>query len=465
MLKFIINENIVETEMHPGTVLLDFIREHLKLTGTKEACREGECGACTVLVGKIGNDGILSYKSCASCILPIGDVKNCHIVTVEGLNMGKPTAIQKAIIDASASQCGYCTPGIVLSLTGFCFTSDKFEYNDSIDALDGNICRCTGYVSIRNAAKFLSDFLKEKNTNRNKRLETLIDLSVVPEYFKKIPEMLKKMNSSASSERIIDKTIVAGGTDLFVQRPEELAESKLYFMSDRCDLNYIKIDDSNILVGGAVTIEDFRKSEITEKYFPSMKNDLLLHSSTILRNKATLAGNIVNASPIGDMTIILLALNAVLVLECENMSVREVELSNFYKGYKQIDLKKSEIIREIKIPVHKKQIYFNFEKVSNRKILDIASVNSAMFLTTGKKGVIEELKISAGGVAPVPYLVKELDKYYGKSINENIISKIVETVEKQVVPIDDIRGSAKYKSLLLKQLIKSHFKKQSNNAN
>ena len=142
MLRFVINNKIVETDMHPGAILIDFIREALRLTGTKEACREGECGACTVLVGSIDDNGRVSYKSCASCILPIGEVRNSHIVTVEGVNFEKNlNTVQQLIMNNNASQCGFCTPGIVLSLTGFCLTSKDFSYDDAIDSLDGNLCR------------------------------------------------------------------------------------------------------------------------------------------------------------------------------------------------------------------------------------------------------------------------------------------------------------------------------------
>ncbi|HPN29642.1 MAG TPA: FAD binding domain-containing protein [bacterium] len=460
MLKFIINNKIVETEKSAGMILLDFIRNEEKLTGTKEACREGECGACSVLIGKLNESGKMEYKTCASCLLPIGDVKDCHIVTVEGLDMPDLTLVQRLIIENSASQCGFCTPGIVLSLTGYCFSSDNFDYEDAITALDGNICRCTGYAAIRNAAKALSDsLLNNKNSDKNKRLELLADMEIVPKYFFDIPEKIKSLKSRCNQDLNDDTAVVAGGTDLFVQKPDKLEDSKLYFMSGRSDLDYIKSDDSNLLIGGAVNLEEFRKSETVNKYFPQMKNIILLHSSTILRNKATIAGNIVNASPIGDMSIILLVLNAALVIECKSRGLREVKLSEFYKGYKKYDLIGCEIIREIKIPKPSQNFYFNFEKVSNRKILDIASVNSAVSIKFDGNNNMEDLKISAGGVAPIPLLLKGFDEFTGKKINSENIKKIAEFSVNQVAPIDDIRGSAKYKKLLLKQLILSHFEK------
>ncbi len=459
MLRFVVNGRVVETDMHPGTILIDFIREVLNFTGTKEACREGECGACTILVGSLDANGGVSYKSCASCILPIGNVRNCHIVTIEGVNFEKNlNAVQQLIMDNSASQCGFCTPGIVLSLLGFCLNSKKFSYDDAIDSLDGNLCRCTGYASISNAAKGLSEVLREKNSDIEERVNVLVSSSVLPEYFLKIPEMLTDISSVPNGKISKDSVIVAGGTDLFVQKPEQLQEAKLFFISERKDLNYIRQDKTHILIGGAVTVEEFRNSEVVNKNFAAMKDDLLYHSSMILRNRATLAGNIVNASPIGDMTIILLALNALIVIECKRGGTRELALDKFYRGYKKFDLEKCEIIREIKIPIPKGNYYYNFEKVSNRKTLDIAAVNTAWLMQVDKNGKIRDLRISVGGVAPVPFVVQNLAQFKGNVLDNNIIRKIADVVTEQVTPIDDIRGSAKYKKLLLKELVAAHFK-------
>lgn len=454
MVKFIINNEYIETDLSPGILLIDYIRNNLKLTGTKEACKEGECGACTVLIGKLNKyTGSVDYKSCASCILPIGDVNNCHIVTVEGLTFKNFSLIQKIIIDNSASQCGFCTPGIVLSLTGYCFSSNNFEYNDAIDALDGNICRCTGYVSIRDAAKNLSEVLRKEDPKKD-RLSLLIDMNIVPKYFTEIPEKLKELCNDSTKEISENTVFVGGGTDLFVQRPDELEERPLYFISSREDLNYITSNSDFIYVGGAATLESFKNSPVVKKYFTSLQKDVLLHSSTILRNKATLTGNIVNASPIGDITIMLLVLDTILVIESKDSNRREVKLKDFYKGYKDFDLKSTEIIREIKIPVPTEKFYYNFEKVSNRKILDIASVNTAIYLETDENGLIKDIRISAGGVAPVPLFIKEIAEFKGQKVEAD---KIAEKVGSLVSPIDDVRGTAKYKKLLLKQLVKAHF--------
>lgn len=454
---FIVNDAEVRTAAPPGEILLDFIREELRLTGTKEACREGECGACTVLVGTPRPDGV-SYQSCASCLLPLGEVNGCHIVTVEGLGGDGLTLVQRLIVEHSASQCGFCTPGFVLSLTGFCLNSAAFSPEDALDALDGNICRCTGYASIRAAARDLCDALRARGGPPGHRVATLVEAGVLPRYFLDIPARLRALKARPEGrERPEPGTIlVAGGTDLFVQKPEELRVGRLSFLSARRGLSYIRPDADCLRVGGAVTIEEFRTSPEALRHFPSLKKDLLLHSSAILRNKATLSGNIVNASPIGDATIMLLALGARLTLEGASGRRRETPLSEFYLGYKKLDLAGGEAVVEIAIPFLE-GARFNFEKVSNRVILDIAAVNTALRLKTGPDGAIADLRISAGGVAPVPALIPGLEKFVGRKAAAATVDAVVQAVAAAVQPIDDIRGSALYKKLLLQQLVRAHF--------
>ncbi|OGS52057.1 MAG: hypothetical protein A3J79_00960 [Elusimicrobia bacterium RIFOXYB2_FULL_62_6] len=456
MLSFILNEREVRTDERPGLVLLEFIRGTACLSGTKDACREGECGACTVLVGARRADGSVAYKACASCLLPLGAVDGCHVVTVEGLGGDSLTLAQKLIVENNASQCGFCTPGIVLSLTGFCLASPELSYENAVDALDGNICRCTGYVSIRNAARALCEKLAGIDKDPAGRLAALLAAGVVPEYFRAIPERLAQLRADPRPS-CEDAVLVAGGTDLFAQRPEQLFESGLCFLSDRCDLDYVRADGGALRAGGGVTIEDFRRSEAVKKHFPALVGDLLLHSSAILRNRATLTGNIVNASPIADAAIMLLALNARLVITASGGAKREVPLDKFFLGYKKTDLACGELVTEIVIPLPTAGARYNFEKVSNRATLDIAAVNTALLITTGPDGKITGLRLSAGGVAPVPLLIGGLEAFYGRRPDAETIEAIAAAAGAAAKPIDDIRGSAAYKKLLLGQLVRAHF--------
>lgn len=455
-MSFILNQRVVQAGERPGMVLLEYVRGVACLSGTKEACREGECGACTVLVGRRQTDGSMAYKACASCLLPVGDVEGCHVVTVEGLSGKALTLVQQLIVDHSASQCGFCTPGIVLSLTGFCLTSPTLSYDDAVNALDGNLCRCTGYVAIRNATRALCERLADGDKAAATRTATLVAAGVLPGFFAQIPERLAQLES-APAAAAEDAVLVAGGTDLFVQRPEQLLESDLCFLSQRRDLDYVRIEGGFLRVGGAVVLEDFRLSEAVQKHFPALTEDLLLHSSTILRNKATLTGNLVNASPIGDVSIILLALDARLTIVNREGSRREARLADFFKAYKKTDLACGELVVEIAIPLLPQGARYHFEKVSNRTILDIAAVNSAVRMTTDAAGKIADLRISAGGVGPVPLLVGGLEAFHGRKADAATVEAIAQAATDAAKPIDDIRGSATYKKLLLGQLVRAHF--------
>jgi len=304
--------------------------------------------------------------------------------------------------------------------------------------------------------------LRAKVLGKRDRVAALVDAGVLPPYFIDIPAKLRALaeetgSGGPTSERMgKGAVLVGGGTDLFVQKPDELREADLAFLSKHPDLKCIRADADAIRVGGAVTIEEFRTSPEVLNHFSSMKRDLLLHSSTILRNKATLSGNIINASPIGDVTIILLALGARLVIEDRDGGTRETPLSGFYLGYKKMALSCGELVREIVIPFLK-GARFNFEKVSNRTTLDIAAVNTALCLATSPDGGIVDLRISAGGVAPVPLLIGGLEAFHGRKLDSETIEAIARTAMDAAAPIDDIRGSAAYKKLLLKQLVLAHF--------
>ncbi len=467
--RFILNDREVETFLYPGKVALDFIRRHQGLPGTKEGCREGECGACTILMGEL-NGNKVDYKAVASCLLPLGEIEGRHIVTIEGLNSGGLTPVQQALVDEGASQCGFCTPGFVVSLTGFFLTSKTLDYRDAVDALDGNICRCTGYVPIQRAAGKLSDTFAPRLNKNKSRIEQLVNWSILPGYFLHIPEQLKGMKVDAPVDASVPmpeppgegkkrgEIIVAGGTDLYIQQPEKLGKRDLFFISHRKDLSGVRQKDDWLIIGAGTTVEEMKQSSLLNRLFPNMKTYLNLVASTIMRNRATVAGNIVNASPIGDLTIMLLALNADICLS-DGKIRRELQLRDFFKGYKQMDIKKGEIIETIEIPMPQPYggYYFHFEKVSQRKYLDIASCNSAICIRA-EKDIIVDIHLSAGGIAPIPlYLEETCCCLRDKKITGKTLFEAVEVMEQEISPISDVRGSARYKTLLLRNLIFAHF--------
>jgi xanthine dehydrogenase small subunit len=452
MIEFILNDTIIKTDKPLGLPLLDFIRGVSGLTGTKTGCREGDCGACAVMMGEILNDE-LTYKTVVSCLMPLGAAANKHIVTVEGLNGTGLSPVQVAIINHSATQCGFCTPGMVISLTAFILSGDFSNPDNILESIDGNICRCTGYKSLEKAALSVYAHIPENEANR---LEWMVQNHYLPSYFTGIKDRLLKIKKPVFIGSP-DGITMGGGTDLMVKDADKIVQSGINFTETRSDLVQIKVEKDICSVGGAVTVTQMLQSGILNARFRKLKEHFKLISSTPVRNRATLGGNIVNASPIGDLTIFFLALDAMVVLENQKKKTRKIALKNFYKGYKVLDKEKIELIKEIQFRLPQKDEKFNFEKVSKRQNLDIASVNSAMFIELNKTR-IEKVHLSAGGVAPVPlYLAGTCHYLTGKELTEKTLFGAVKVMISEISPISDIRGSADYKKLLLRQLFLAHF--------
>ncbi|MDQ3131896.1 MAG: FAD binding domain-containing protein [Acidobacteriota bacterium] len=466
MTKFILNNQTIETALPKGSTVLDFVRYHKNLKGTKIGCREGDCGACTILVGEIVGEKV-KYRSQTSCLMPLANAAGKHIVTVEGIN--KPndelTEVQTAMVENSGTQCGFCTVGFVMSLTGFCLDETPKSVESAISAIDGNICRCTGYKSIERAAESLTQVLNSKNGQS--RIDFAIKKGIVPDYFSNIAERIENLKSEISnlesqtlnpkSKIQNPKSFISGGTDLYVQRPEEMInDDAAENLFDDSALRGISESAELIEIGASAVVTDLLESEIINKLFPNLYKHLKLVSSTPIRNMATLAGNFVNASPIGDMTAWFLALDASIVFNNE----REIPLRDFYLGYKTLEKTDDEFITKIRFQTD--FTHFNFEKVCKRTYLDIASVNTAISLKVADN-LIEHAHVSIGGVAPVPLYLKKTSEFLrGKPINETIINKANEILNTEISPISDVRGSEIYKRLLARQLFTAHFVELSN---
>ena len=461
MIQFILNNQTIKTSLPSGSTVLDFIRYHKRLMGTKIGCREGDCGACTILVGSFenlpaGRQGEkLVYRSMTSCLMPLGNAEGKHIVTVEGINGKELSPVQQAMVDTNGTQCGFCTLGFVMSLTGFVLDQDNTSYDEAIKSIDGNICRCTGYKSIERAAKILSDKLAEKP--KANTTEWLVKNNLIPGYFINIKERLLQIKNDAGNH--VPKTpgslVIAGGTDLIVQKHSQVKKSTTNHFFDNNNLKGIKLETNKCIIGASVTVTEFAESSIIQNIFPDLEKYIKLISSTPIRNMATMAGNLVNASPIGDMTIFFLALNAEIVLNNEN-SKRTIYLKDFYKGYKQLDKSENEFIEKIIFTKPSGNAIFNFEKVCKRTWLDIASVNSACLIGM-EEGTVKHIHLAAGGIAPYPkYLSNTISFLKGRKIDTATLNEAIEIMNKEIAPISDARGTKEYKRLLLRQLFLAH---------
>ena len=457
-IKFILNDRVVEFNCNPATVLLDYIRKEKHLTGTKEVCKEGDCGACAVIIGSKESE-VVKYKLINSCLYPLGNVNYSHVITVEGLNIDGFTAIQQKFIDEGASQCGFCTPGFIVAFTSYLLGSENYNLTDAIDALGGNICRCTGYMSIKRSVEKIIKYVKDNWNDALSKTENLVLLKILPEYFNTLHKLILEIEPT--EEKNIStydyNKIVSGGTDLFVQSADELLNDEIAFGNNYKN-NKIEELEVEIVIGGQVTFEQFNQSDIINKYFPEINKYMFLIASLPIRNSATIAGNLVNASPIGDMTIFLLGLDSRIVL-VNKLGSRRINLKDFYLGYKKLDKSKDEIVKEIRFNKATDGFYFNFEKVSKRVNLDIASVNSSISLKLDGNKIVNG-HLAFGGVSPVPiYLTKTSEMMNESEVNAELLDTLILSAQKEISPISDIRGSEEYKRLLVSQMIKKHFLK------
>ncbi len=446
----------MNTSLPPGTLVLDFVRYHKNLTGTKIGCREGDCGACTVLVGELKNNELI-YRSATSCLMAIGNAHGKHIVTIEGINIEGLNFIQQSFAEEGATQCGFCTPGFIVSLAGYCLNHQEASKEKAIDSVNGNICRCTGYKSIERAAEKVANKLQQKRSTD--KIDFAVEQKILPAYFKNIKERLaiiQLQKNGMANGIATSKKNLGGGTDLYVQQHDSMTHADIDFLFDKKELQGITQQGNKCIMGASATVSDIAESPIFQKHFPELQRYIKLVSSTQIRNMATIAGNFVNASPIGDFTIFFLALDAQLILSNGN-DTREIPLRKFYKEYKTLNKTPEEFIEKIYFELPDADTYFNFEKVSKRTNLDIASVNTAINIKI-KRGIIEDAGISAGGVGPIPsYLPKSSALLKGKKLSDELIEELIESALAEVSPISDARGTVEYKKLLLQQLIKAHF--------
>jgi xanthine dehydrogenase small subunit len=270
----------------------------------------------------------------------------------------------------------------------------------------------------------------------------------------KLSELRKGLNTPEGGSLVL-----GGGTDLIVQKPHLVKEAAVRLVYDDPSLKTIGYVEGRLRFGASVTVTQFLESEIVRRFFPHLPEHIKLVSSTPIRNMATLAGNLVNASPIGDMTIFLLALDADISL-VHGEERRTVLLRDFYKGYKQLDKLPAETVETISFIPPAPGTHFNFEKVAKRSWLDIASVNSACWLHLADDGTINNMHLSAGGVGPTPkYLANTVAFLTGKKWTSETFEEALHVANEEIAPISDARGTAAYKRLLLRQLLAAHLQR------
>lgn len=428
--------------------LAEFLRYEKGLTGTKVVCAEGDCGACTVLINKVGE-----YKAVNSCIIPMYLLHGTHIITVEGLQKNQDTLhpVQEAMVKCQGTQCGYCTPGFVCAITGMADSLKKknkeITEKRAKNYLTGNLCRCTGYQPILDAATSLDTSsvpdLEALYQNPHRDLECQ-QLRATPV---KISEQVFLPTSLEEALRIKKQKphirLLAGSTDVGVivnkgkiKTPEVMS---LYLIES---LRQISFDEKELFIGATATLSQIE--DYIEKEIPEFKNLLHVFASPQIKNQGTLIGNVVNASPIADTIPFLMIKNARLVVQ-NIEGVEEVPLTEFYLGYKTLKLKPDQIVTGIKIPRPRPEERIKLYKVSLRKDLDISAVTFAGAMLV-ENGLLKNVRFSLGGVGPVVTRLPQIEQLMeGQKFEKALFEKAAQQIPQFINPLSDLRASKEYR--------------------
>jgi len=472
--RFLFKNNIVSIEnIDPNLTVLQYLREIEFNTGTKEGCASGDCGACTVVLAELDSNNVneLSYKSINACITFIGSLHGKQLITVEDLKEGNSLhQAQQTIVDNHATQCGFCTPGFVMSSFALHKHNKTPNRAEVLEALAGNLCRCTGYRSIIEAAITSSEAADEDSfaLHYQETVATLTELKKSPSPIlngnghnfiapNNIDELAIELTHEPKS------TLVAGGTDLALSVTQNLATiDKLVYLGNVEELTNIKETESEIIIGSALPYSQF--IDLLHHYYPDLGEMIERIGSKQVRNNGTLGGNIGNASPIGDMPPALIALGATVTLHVQGVE-RTILVEDYFVDYKKTVLKPSEFIKSIQIPKPKTNQTLKLYKISKRLDDDISAVLAAIFIEqTDQK--VTDIRIAFGGMAAIPKRAFATEAVLqGNSLTKALVEQAKKALATDFQPMSDVRASDKYRMKVAQNLIeKCYLELQSANA-
>ncbi|MGH8046218.1 MAG: xanthine dehydrogenase molybdopterin binding subunit [Chthoniobacterales bacterium] len=431
------------------TSLLDWLRKS-GLTGTKEGCAEGDCGACTVALVDRDATGRPVWRAVNSCIALLPMFAGREIVTVDGLEKdGQLHPAQECMVRHYGSQCGYCTPGFVMSLFEGAYREGMSDQAAIADQLCGNLCRCTGYRPIRDAACEL--FTKPLDDEFSKRLQTVViepeenGYATADENFLR-PQTLDELLQLRAAHP--EAVLIAGATEIGVEINKKFRRFPLLIsVEDVPELRACSAGDEEWRIGAGATLTQVEQALVGE--YPAMDQMLRVFASRQIRNRATLGGNLVTASPIGDSAPVLLSLGADVELGSVR-GVRRMPLEKFFTGYRKTALEPDEVMTAVLIP-RVKHSRVAFLKVSKRREMDISTVAGAFTLDLDESGVIRSSRLAFGGVAATPALVPT-DAILGKAFDAEVVDTMAAVLAKTFSPLTDARGTAAFRSELIVSL-------------
>lgn len=465
-IQFILNDAPVSlTEVGGRDTLLDFLRLNRRLTGTKEGCAEGDCGACTVLVGRL-HDGALRYEAVNACIRFLASCHGCHIVTVE--HLGQPGAlhpVQAALVRHHASQCGFCTPGFVMALYALWMENPAPSVAEIETALQGNLCRCTGYEPIVKAALAAAEAGGQEMDALTREREAVTaalraiaqgrvdtargaDRAILPADVDDLAQVLAE-NPGA--------TIVAGATDVGLWVTKHLREiTPAVFIGHLAGLKNITVGPDAITLGAGVTYTEF--APFIDAHFPAFTEIWLRVGGWQIRNAGTVGGNIANGSPIGETPPLLIAMGAQITLRSAQ-GRRDIALEDFFIEYGKQDRRAGEFVESITIPLPGADLIAGY-KISKRRDADISAV-SAGFRMRVEGDTITGARIAFGGMAGTPKRAAHAEAaLIGQPFTEASFEAAARALAQDFSPMTDMRASAQYRATAAANLIRRFWREQ-----
>ena len=464
MIKFLVNQ--VESEvvdLDPNTTLLEYLRDHLHRCGTKEGCGTGDCGTCTVVIGQAEGDG-LHYQAVNACMTLIGSLHGKQLITLEDLSCGDGLhPVQQALVDCHASRCGFCIPGVAMSLFAYRKNHQKPDRASIIQALEGNLCRCTGYRPMIDAAMKMfetddKDIFSESKAsvtgilNKIQRENSQVSLKAGGKsYF--APASIQSLSSLLLEQP--RARLVAGGTDLCLEITQSLQEIDVLISLERVrELGSISRKKDFLEIGAAVTFSGARQ-ELTALY-PHLSGLIDRLGSLQIRNTGTLAGNIATASATGDMSAALIAMGARLRLRRGDES-RSIRVEDFFVGPKTTALSRSEFIEQIRVPVPANPRFFRVYKISKRTAVDISSTCGAFNLCLDGN-VVRSVTIAFAGMAEIPKRAKHCEQeLLGQELCEATVKRAMQALAQDFTAISDVRATAEYRLEVSRNLLRRLF--------
>jgi len=442
----------------PNMTLLEWLRTS-GLSGSKEGCAEGDCGACSVAIVDREARGKRCYRSINSCLVPLPLMAGRDIVTVEGVGSEKMHPVQSAMVENFGSQCGYCTPGFIMSLFEGYYRKDLKTAAQLDEQLCGNLCRCTGYRPIRDAA---ADALAQRNGHdafdvQLKGAKARLGAARYAHDGEKFlrPTSLERLFAAMAENP--NARLIAGATELGLDITKKFQRFPVLISLEAIpELTAITSTDAEWTIGAATTLT--RLDEALGSEYPEMREMLLVFGSRQIRNRATLGGNLVTASPIGDCAPVLLALDARVVIEAAT-GERVLPLEEFFVSYRKTALQPDEILKSVRVPrIRDVRSVRKFYKVSKRREMDISTVAAAFSLRVTESGTIVHARVAYGGVAAMPLRARETEHaLIGKRWRSETCDEVLPVLEKEFTPISDVRGSETYRAELIKTLLRKCF--------